>query len=324
MRVCCGYAGDVRRLIPVAAVLVLGLTWLFAVEAWRVRWPAMLIAFVAVGWPLTALAWRSALPSGWRWTLALAAGLFAFDLAVDWWFELPPERRLATFEWDGPRLGLLLLVSALPVPDRRALHHARTVMKAMSSAFAALLLGLVAFIGLSGPRDQSVRADAALVLGYALAADGTAQPSLVARIDHAAALYRQGLAPRFIASGGVARAGRTEGAVMRDLLIARGVPAEAITLDERARSTEENFACSAPMLLGARRVLVVTEPWHMPRALYQASRYMGDFDLLAAPASSPVWRDLRTRSQRLLSESVAYLFERVRRTTRDAAVCPAE
>ena len=154
------------------------------------------------------------------------------------------------------------------------------------------------------------------------------RPELVARVDRAAELYHAGLAPHLVltgSSGGSREVGRTEAGVMRELLVARGVPTEAIEVETHARSTEENFACSMPLLTArkARKVLVVTDPWHMPRALYQGSRYAGDMELIASPASrSPEWTRGRKRIQHLVGEGIAYLFERVRRIGGTPTTCP--
>ena len=77
--------------------------------------------------------------------------------------------------------------------------------------------------------------------------------------------------------------------------------------------------------LGCRNVLVVTDPWHMPRALYQGSRYARDIELLAAPATaSPEWQSGRARVQHLVSEAVAYLFERIHRIHGSPISCPQD
>jgi uncharacterized SAM-binding protein YcdF (DUF218 family) len=310
-----------------AAVVVLSAVWAFAVEAWRVRWPAMMIAFIAIGWPLSVAAWRPVVPAGWRWTLGLAALLVWIDLLLDWWFQNPTDRELATPLREGGKVVAVLAASFLAARIRpgSVQRAARAFLIALSSSTAVLLIGLMLFIAIAAGRDDSRRADAALVLGYALTPDGSPQPSLIARVDRAAELHKAGLVPRLVLSGGAARAQKTEAGVMRELLVERGVPSEAIDLDIRARSTEENFACGMPILAqhSARTVLVVTEPWHMPRALYQARRYQGDVELLPAPApASPEWQQLRRRSQHLFSEAIAYVFEPIRRIRNQPTTCP--
>ena len=316
-----------------AGLLVLAAVWLFAVLAWRVRWPGMLIAFVAIGWPLVVAAWRPVLPAGWRWTLALAAVLDWIDLLLDWWLESPSDRELAAAQWEAGKIVAIVAASfvAARLPTSLLVRRARAAFIALSCACTALLAGLILFIAIAGPRDHSGKADAALVLGREFFPDGSLRPEMIARVDRAAELYRSGLVAHLVLSGGAgvtdAADLRTEAGVMRELLLERGVPTESIKLDMRARSTEENFACSVPILaeLHAHRVLVVTDPWHMPRALYQGSRYARDIELLAAPATaSPEWQRGRARVQHLVSESVAYLFERIHRIGGSPVSCPQE
>ena len=320
------------------AVLVLAGLWLVAVESWRIRWPGMLAGFLIVAWPLAVLAWRPRLPGGLRATLALAAGLVAIDLALDLWLDLPPPRALAWTRWELARIAILVALSPLATrlasraAGRAAARRGLLALRIATAAPVVLYVALVLFVALHGTRDRTGRADAALVLGYALDPAGRPQPSLVARVEHAADLQRRGLVGRVVVSGGAARAGVTEAEVMRDLLIARGVPPELIHLEDRARSTEENFACARPILasLGARRVLLVTEPWHMPRAELQSRRHLSVAELvpgappivyLPSPASSPVWRGARTRAARLHGEAIAYLFERIYAVTRAPGRC---
>lgn len=71
---------------------------------------------------------------------------------------------------------------------------------------------------------------------------------------------------------------------MRDLLLADGVPAQAIHLEGRSRNTHENILLARPILesLGTRDVVIVTDRTHAPRARLIA-RGLG----LRATSSSP-------------------------------------
>ena len=333
-----GRAGRAVALRGTLAVLVLAGLWLVAVESWRIRWPGMLAAFLLVGWPLAVMAWRPRLPGGLRTTLGLAAGLVVIDLSLDLWLDLPPPRALAWTRWELARIAILVALSPLAerlearAAGQALLRRGLLGLRVATAAPVVLFVGLVLFVALHGTRDQAGRADAALVLGYALDPAGRPQPSLIARVEHAAELQRRGLVGHIVVSGGAARAGVTEAEVMRELLIARGVPPELIHLEDRARSTEENFACARPILarLRARRVLLVTEPWHMPRAELQSRRHLALADLdpgapplvyLPSPASSPIWRAARTRAARLHSEAIAYLYERLYAITRPPGRC---
>jgi uncharacterized SAM-binding protein YcdF (DUF218 family) len=87
------------------------------------------------------------------------------------------------------------------------------------------------------------------------------------RMQVAISLYRAGVAPLMLLSGGGDRA-VPEADVMRGLAIAAGVPESALLLEPDSRNTQEN-ATHATALLGARRVtdiFLVTDRYHAVRA----------------------------------------------------------
>ncbi len=134
---------------------------------------------------------------------------------------------------------------------------------------------------------------AALLLGAAVWPGGEPSPTLRRRTAHAAALWRQGEVEWVVACGGLGRYPPTEALAMRGLLLAAGVPAEAIRLEDRSRSTHENLLFAKPILcgLGATAVVIVTDPTHAPRARLIA-RGLG----IAATSSSPSLRGRRWRA----------------------------
>lgn len=96
------------------------------------------------------------------------------------------------------------------------------------------------------------------------------------RIWHAARLYRRGLAPRIIVSGGsfLARHGgpsTTEAEAMRVFLLDLGVPSDAIVDEPGALNTVENIR-NVRAMIGDGLVALVTSAYHMPRALQIAAR----------------------------------------------------
>ena len=136
-----------------------------------------------------------------------------------------------------------------------------------------LLLGLPVALRLRRvlaalPGDPPEPSDLVLVLGRRLEGD---QPTAVfaARLDHAADLWRRGLAPRIVVAGGVTgRATRSEAEAGRDRLVAGGVPADRILLEERSQHTLENlFNLRAAMRdKGWATLLLVSDPLHLARA----------------------------------------------------------
>jgi vancomycin permeability regulator SanA len=136
------------------------------------------------------------------------------------------------------------------------------------------------------------RAELIVVFGAAVGSAGPC-PELRARLDRAAELYREGAAPRIRVSGG--RTGElSEARAMRDYLLARGVAAEALELDERGSSTRRTIAA----LPRGARVIAVSSPYHMPRIRFEARRRGVD----CTPAPAP---DVRARPRQHAREMAA-------------------
>jgi uncharacterized SAM-binding protein YcdF (DUF218 family) len=89
----------------------------------------------------------------------------------------------------------------------------------------------------------------------------------------AARLFREGVAPRIIVSGGgyMTREGATtEASAMRLFLVDLGVPADAIVSEGQSINTIENIR-DVHRIVGDKRVALVTSAYHMPRALQIAA-----------------------------------------------------
>jgi uncharacterized SAM-binding protein YcdF (DUF218 family) len=101
------------------------------------------------------------------------------------------------------------------------------------------------------------------------------------RPQHAAELFKSGVAPFLLASGG----GDCEDT--RRLLEARGVPASAIRLEPKSGSTRQNAQFSVPLLreAGARRVIIVTSWYHSRRALACFRKYGRDMTFYSCPTT---------------------------------------
>jgi uncharacterized SAM-binding protein YcdF (DUF218 family) len=115
--------------------------------------------------------------------------------------------------------------------------------------------------------DELEPLDAIVVLGAPLAHGDRLSPVAAERCDAAADLYAKGGAPIVVVSGGVTgRAIRAEAAVMAERVAERGVPAAAIIVEARSRTTAENARFVAEILGADRRVWLVTQPFHARRA----------------------------------------------------------
>jgi len=122
-------------------------------------------------------------------------------------------------------------------------------------------------IGRQSTRDEAQPADLILVLGAA-EYRGRPSPVLRARLDHALELYERHLAPHIMTTGG---AGGdpvfTEGGVGRAYLMSKGVPSEAIIVEDEGESTLESTAMAGEIMhrMGLHSAIVVSDGYHIYR-----------------------------------------------------------
>lgn len=112
-------------------------------------------------------------------------------------------------------------------------------------------------------------ADAIVVLGASVFADGTPSGILRDRLDDGIALYKEGVAPKLIMSGDNSTVSYNEVQVMKDYAISQGVPSYDIFCDHAGFSTYESMY-RAKHVFGAERIVVATQTYHLYRALYAA------------------------------------------------------
>lgn len=131
--------------------------------------------------------------------------------------------------------------------------------------YTPLLWWVAAPLTVSAPAGN---ADAIVVFAGGVGESGKAGAGLQERVSQAVALYQSGLAPRVIFSSGYVFTLK-EGEIMKAVAVANGVPADAILLEERAANTFQNVDYTNRILAdhGWRRILLVSSPYHMRRAL---------------------------------------------------------
>ena len=129
------------------------------------------------------------------------------------------------------------------------------------------------------------QADNAIVLGLALE-NGEPAPDLLARLDTARAYLEKYPEAKLILTGGNADgSGRTEAAVMRDILTEQGVPESRLILEDRAETTKENFRNIAEMVSKEEPVVMISSNYHMDRAVRNAGEE-GFSHVMRLPAPS--------------------------------------
>jgi uncharacterized SAM-binding protein YcdF (DUF218 family)/glycosyltransferase involved in cell wall biosynthesis len=195
------------------------------------------------------------------------------------------ERRAATEQrWDA----------AL----RRA--YRRTRGRAGWAALAALAVYLLVFqtgflwwcaepLKLNAPPRA---ADAIVVLAGGVGESGRAGGGAQERLKQAIDLYRAGYAPYLVLSSGFVYSFH-EAQSMRTLAIGQGVPEAAIALDERATNTYENVRYVDEILRDHRwrRILLVSSPYHMRRAVMVWRKQAPDVEVIPAPVPQSQFYD---------------------------------
>lgn len=157
-------------------------------------------------------------------------------------------------------------------------------------------------------------AAAAIVLGAAVYRE---QPSPVfrERINHAIDLYFSGQVKYLIFTGGLGtRDNITESEAAREYAIQNGVPADKILIEIVSTNTIENLTEARGIIeaMGFDRVLVVSDPFHMKRAMAIASDV--GLNASASPTTTSRYESVRSQGIFLIKEVYfysVYLLQRV-------------
>lgn len=122
---------------------------------------------------------------------------------------------------------------------------------------------------MAGNQSDAQKSDVIIVLGAGLKRNGDPGDALYRRSVWAAQAYQTGLAPAILCTGGISEhQSRSEAEACRELILAEGVPSEAIFLEDQSHSTEEN-AINAKHIMeerGWQTAIIVTDSFHLLRA----------------------------------------------------------
>lgn len=113
--------------------------------------------------------------------------------------------------------------------------------------------------------------DCVLVLGCGVHPDGRPSDMLADRISQGVALYESGTSPKLLMSGDHGRADYDEVNAMRETAVQAGLPADDVFMDHAGFSTYESMYWARDVF-GAKRIVIVSQEYHLYRALYVAKR----------------------------------------------------
>lgn len=184
----------------------------------------------------------------------------------------------------------------------------RIVLRVALLLFAAAFVYLtVTFVQVwsAARRDEARPSQAIVVLGAAQY-DGRPSPVFRARLDHAADLYEDGIAPVVVVTGGKQEGDRfTEAAAGAAYLSTRGVPDSAILRETTSRSSWESLAATAGFLeeRDITEVVLVSDPFHALR-LDAIAGELGLDAAISPTRTSPIrgaseWRRFSTETVRV-------------------------
>lgn len=113
--------------------------------------------------------------------------------------------------------------------------------------------------------------DCIIVLGCQVKADGTPSHMLSDRLDRSIELYNLGVAPKIIMSGDHGRAEYDEVNTMKQYAVDTGIPSSDVFMDHAGFSTYETMY-RAKEIFGVKKAVIVTQKYHLYRALYIAKQ----------------------------------------------------
>lgn len=119
--------------------------------------------------------------------------------------------------------------------------------------------------------SQVPQSHTAIVLGASVYANGKLSPILKDRVDSALELYKAGKVKRFLLSGDHGQDNYDEVSTMKDYLNGKGIPDEDIFLDHAGFDTYDSMF-RADYIFKVDSAIVVTQNFHLPRALYISDR----------------------------------------------------
>ena len=157
-------------------------------------------------------------------------------------------------------------------------------LKTIFSALILLLfLGLVTVLGIdfyvkkstenniitSGEAAAGFDADCILVLGCQVNPDGSPSDMLADRLKRGVELYNLGAAPKLLMSGDHGREEYNEVETMKRYAVDAGISSSDVFMDHAGFSTYESMY-RARNIFGARKIIIVTQQYHLYRAIYDA------------------------------------------------------
>jgi vancomycin permeability regulator SanA len=149
-----------------------------------------------------------------------------------------------------------------------------TLTRVGNGSFCLLILsaGIISIVGLNDDLDRS---DVAVVLGNTVNADGKPSARLQARLDKTIELYQQRVFKNTIVSGGLGKEGFDEAIVMKQYLVAHGIPSTQIYVDSQGNTTYLTAKRAAQLMTehNWQSAIAISQYFHLPRTKLALQRF---------------------------------------------------
>ena len=169
--------------------------------------------------------------------------------------------------------------------DKKKMPKSKKIKIAVFSILALCVVSIVALFSInayvkghtkdliitSAEATEQSDVSCIVVLGCQVWDDGTPSAILKDRLNRAIELYKLGVAPKIIMSGDHGQVDYDEVNAMKQYAIEKGVPSEDIFMDHAGFSTYETMY-RAKEIFDADKIVVVTQEYHLYRALYIADK----------------------------------------------------
>ena len=153
--------------------------------------------------------------------------------------------------------------------------------------------------------SQAPKAYVAIVLGAGVNDSGVPGAVLADRLESARRLYESGHVAKILVSGDNDGDGIDEVNPMRDWLVSRGVPSEAVYMDHAGFRTLDTMQ-RARWVFGVENAIVCTQDFHVHRAVYLARN--AGIAAVGVPSREQRWRvNLKARGREFLARAMAVL-----------------
>jgi len=184
-------------------------------------------------------------------------------------------------------------------------------------AFILIFLCIINFIVIAGAgkitagnKEYSIdrKYDAIVVLGAGLREDNTPSNMLEDRLKGAIELYKKGIAPKIILSGDCSGADYDEVSSMKKFCINNGIPEADIVRDDAGFSTYETMD-NVVNKMGYKKIIVVTQKYHIYRSVYLARRMGADADGFSTDYREYIFWAQRKRDVREFAARIKDFFK---------------